>query len=131
MMKRRILLAEDDPDIMTVTRLRLIHEGYDVETAGDGEAVLDRVGVQAFDLVLLDIKMPRLNGYEVCRRLKAATDTAAIPIIIFTASEVHWSRLADQCIEAGATDWIKKPFRTKDLMQKVHRALGEEGPLNG
>lgn len=128
MTKRRILLAEDDPDIMTVTRLRLIHEGYDVEIVGDGEAVLDRTGAQAFDLILLDVRMPKLNGYEVCRHLKAAPDTAAIPVIIFTASEVPWSRLADQCIEAGATDWIKKPFRTKDLMQKVHRALGEEGP---
>ena len=130
-MKKRILVGEDNTDISKVTRVRLEHEGYEVEAAYDGEAVLNLAGGQGFDLILLDIKMPKKNGYEVCRQLKGQPATAHIPVIIFTASEAHWSRLGDQCIEAGAADWIKKPFRTKELMQKIHRVLGEEEPVNG
>ena len=130
-MKKRILIGEDNPDIAKLTRVRLEHEGYDVETAEDGEAVLHQAGGASFDLILLDIKMPKKNGYDVCRQLKATPATTMIPVIIFTASEAHWSRLGDKCMEAGAIDWIKKPFRTKELMEKIHRVLGEEELSNG
>lgn len=125
-MKKRILIGEDNPDISKVTRARLEYEGYDVAVAWDGDDVLHQVGGGLFDLILLDVKMPKKNGYEVCRQLKTTAATSAIPVIIFTASEAHWAHLGDRCIEAGANDWIKKPFRTKDLMQKIHRVLGEE-----
>jgi CheY-like chemotaxis protein len=127
MAEKRILIGEDDQSILKVTRYRLEHEGYEVLEAPDGEAVLRQVGTAGpVHLILLDIKMPRLNGYEVCRQLKSDPATARIPVIVFTASESQLTHLADRCIEAGASDWIKKPFRTKDLMQKIHRILGEE-----
>lgn len=127
MTQKRILIGEDDPSILKMTRLRLEHEGYAVTTATDGEAVLRAAIANTLpDLILLDIKMPKLNGYEVCQRLKRHTPTATIPVIVFSASESQIQRLADRCIEVGATDWIKKPFRTKDLLIKIHRALHEE-----
>ena len=128
MSKKRILICEDDLSILKVTKVRLEHEGYDVITAVDGEDVLQQVEtLYPIHLVLLDIKLPKRNGYDVCRMLKQRRASADVPVIVFTASESQLQRLADRCIEVGATDWIKKPFRTKDLLEKIHRALGEEG----
>lgn len=127
MPRKTILIAEDDPDILKVTKLRLEHEGYHVLAATDGETVLAQAdGDLPIHLILLDIKLPKLNGYDVCRRLKRRPATARIPVIVFSASESQIQYLADRCVEVGATDWIKKPFRTKDLMTKIHRALHEE-----
>ena len=129
--KKRILLAEDDPSIMKTTKFRLEHEGFDVVTAADGEAALQEAGAVPIHLVLLDIKLPKLSGYEVCRRLKDNKATAKIPVLIFTASEGQMKYLANRCIEVGAFDWLKKPFRTVELMDKIHRALAEEEGRNG
>ena len=127
MAKQRILIGEDDPSVMKMTKLRLEHEGYDVVSAMDGEAVVNEAGgALPIHLILLDVKMPKLNGYEVCRMLKRRPATAKIPVIIFTASESQFQLLTDRCIEVGAADWLKKPFRTHELMTKIHRALGEE-----
>ncbi len=126
--QKRILIGEDDQSILKMTTLRLEHEGYAVVTATNGEEVLHQVKeAPSVDLILIDIKMPRLNGYQVCQQLKSQPDTAGIPVIIFSASESQLQHLANRCIEVGASDWIKKPFRTKDLLEKIHRAFGEEG----
>jgi len=126
-MKQRILIGEDDPDVMKVTQFRLEHEGYEVVQATDGQEVLEKLAQESpIHLILLDIKMPKRDGYEVCRQLRAQPDTAGIPVIIFTASEAQLKRLAERCIEVGATDWIKKPFQTKDLLHKIHQALGDQ-----
>ena len=125
--KKRILIAEDDPSILKMTRLRLEHEGYDVLAATNGEAALQQAASELpIHLILLDVKLPKVNGYEVCRTLKRQPDTAEIPVIVFSASESQLEHLADRCIEVGAVDWLRKPFRTKDLLDKVHRALAEE-----
>ncbi len=132
MTPKRILVAEDDPSIMRMTTLRLQHEGYTVVSATDGETALQRAAdTLPIHLILLDIKLPKLNGYQVCAHLKRQPATAKIPVIVFTASESQLQYLADRCIEVGATDWIKKPFRAKDLMAKIHRALDEEGTVHG
>lgn len=128
MAKKRILIAEDDPGILKMTKFRLEYEGYEVIATTDGEEALEQVASRLpIHLVLLDIKLPKLNGYDVCRVLKRTSATAAIPIIVFSASESQIQHLANKCIEVGADDWIKKPFLTKDLLAKIHRALEEEG----
>ena len=129
MNKKRILLGEDDPSILKTTKFRLQHEGFEVITAMDGEAVL----AQATDgvpihLILLDVKLPKKSGYDVCYILKHQSDTSKIPVIIFSASERELQQLANRCIEVGAADWLKKPFRSVDLMAKIHRILEEEAP---
>ncbi len=127
MAKKRILIAEDDPGILKMTKFRLEHEGYEVIAVTDGEEALHQAEAQLpIHLFLVDIKMPGLNGYELCRALKRWPATADIPVIVFTGSESQLQRLSNKCIEAGATDWIKKPFLSRDLMEKIHRALGEE-----
>ena len=132
MAKKRILIVEDDPDILKMTKLRLEHEGYDIVTATDSDMALAQAAVALpIHLVLLDIKLPRRSGYDVCRTLKQHELTTEIPVIVFTASEAQIQYLADRCIEMGAADWIKKPFRTRDLLEKIHHALGEEDGAHG
>lgn len=125
--KRRILLAEDDPSIRKMTTLRLEFEGYEVITAADGDEALRQAQAQLpIHLILLDIKLPKRNGYEICQLLKRQSATSGIPVIIFTASESQFQRLADRCIEVGASGWIKKPFRTQELLDKIRHVLGED-----
>ena len=131
--KKRVLLVEDEVHVLKVTKLRLEHEGYEVLEAKDGERALEQaMSALPIHLVLLDIRLPKVDGYEVCRRLRAHSATSNIPILLFTASEAHAVRLTDRCIEVGANDWIKKPFRTPELMEKVHRLMAdEEGHSDG
>ena len=127
MVKKRILLVDDEPSVLKVTKARLEHEGYEVLVAVDGKAALQRAAEELpIHVVLLDIMLPKLNGYEVCRALKRQPATSHIPVIVFTGSESQIQQLGDRCIEVGATDWIKKPFTSAELMAKIHRALGEE-----
>jgi two-component system cell cycle response regulator len=127
-MRKRILLVDDDPSILKMTRLRLEHEGYEVLVAHDGEEALAQTSTdQAIDLILLDLKMPKVNGLEVCQRLKANPRTASIPVVLFTGSESLVDRLADVCIELGAADWIEKPFRSEALLGKIRKIIGERG----
>ena len=124
--KPRILLVDDEPDVRKVTKVRLEHEGYDVVVATDGERAVECAATELpIHLILLDIRLPRLSGYEVCRRLKRQPATAHIPILLFTASEAEAANLTDRCIEVGANDWIKKPFHSKVLMEKIRRLIGD------
>ncbi|MBI2093292.1 MAG: response regulator transcription factor [Candidatus Omnitrophica bacterium] len=125
--KKHILLVEDEPAVVKMTKLRLEHEGFDVEVALDGEAALALVKPTT-DLILLDIRLPKLDGFEVCKRLKAKPDTAKIPIIVFTASASQWQELTDRCIELGVMDLLKKPFHSKELVEKIRRILWGENP---
>ena len=122
--RKRILIAEDEPSIRRMTQLRLEHEGYTVLQAQDGEeAVRQAQAAPKIHLILLDVRMPKLDGYQVCRELKRRPETAGIPIIVFTASESQMKIVAERCIEIGACDWLRKPFRTKDLLEKIQHAL--------
>ncbi len=129
-MKRQILLAEDDQSVLKMTKLRLEHEGFDVVVATNGEEAVQRALGGRASLILLDIRMPKLDGYEVCRQLRQASTTAKTPIIVFTGSTAQWQKLTDRCIDLGITDWLKKPFRSKDLLDKVHRALGDHPTMH-
>ena len=132
MTKKRILIVEDDPSVLKMTSIRLRHEGYDVLTATDGESALSTIDQDPqIHLILLDVRLPKIDGYEVCRTVKRQPATMHIPVIIFSASESQLGRLADRCIEAGAVDCIRKPFQTRELLGKIHRALEEEGGVHG
>jgi DNA-binding response OmpR family regulator len=125
----RILLVEDDPAIVQTTVLRLQHEGYEVVVSMDGQDALRRVeaGHPPVDLVLLDLKLPELDGVEVCRRLKANAATAALPVIVFTAAGSYLTHLGDLCTQLGAAAWVKKPYRSEDLMEKIRTTLANVG----
>jgi DNA-binding response OmpR family regulator len=117
-----ILVADDDPDIRSLVELRLEKSGYDVVAAGDGEQAFATALERAPDIALLDVMMPKLDGYEVTQRLREHEATRHLPIILLTA-RVQETDIA-RGVEAGADDYVKKPFSTNELRDRVQAVLG-------
>jgi DNA-binding response OmpR family regulator len=117
-----VLVADDDPDILSLVTLRLERSGYDVVGAGDGEEALTAALARGPDLALLDVMMPKLDGYEVTERLREHEATRHMPVILLTA-RVQEADIA-RGVEAGADDYVKKPFSTQELRDRVQAALG-------
>lgn len=117
-----VLVADDDPDIQTLVVLRLERSGYRVLRASDGQEALDLALSELPDLAVLDITMPKLDGCEVTRTLRADARTADMPVILLTA------RVQDDDVvrglEAGATDYVKKPFSPQELGARITSILG-------
>jgi diguanylate cyclase (GGDEF)-like protein len=134
-LKQRILIAEDDTNIRHVLRVQLEGAGYEVITADNGIKALEEVTRQAPDLILLDIMMPKLDGYEVCRRLKADFHTSKVPIIMLTAKSTENDKVDG--LEIGANDYLTKPYSSKELLARVKGLLQwsnserEANPLTG
>lgn len=118
MTNERILLADDDDMIVDVLRYQLEREGYQVLTAGDGQQALALAQAARPDLVLLDVMMPKLQGWEVCRELRRAS---TVPILMLTARGEEMDRVLG--LELGADDYIVKPFSFRELLARVHAAL--------
>jgi len=120
-----VLVVEDDTDIAGVLRRSLDKEGYDVRVALDGEAAIDEAGVFEPDAVVLDLGLPRLDGVEVCRRLR---DDGDVPILILTARDALEARV--EGLDSGADDYLVKPFERDELLARL-RALLRRRPPRG
>ncbi|MGI9021212.1 MAG: response regulator [Solirubrobacterales bacterium] len=114
----RILLVDDEQSVQTLLTYPLRKDGYEVVSARDGREALDRFAEQRFDLVVLDIMMPRLDGIEVCRRLRARSQ---VPIIMLTAKDDEIDKVLG--LEMGADDYITKPFSVREFRSRVRAAL--------
>ena len=114
----RILVAEDEPAILDAVAYTLRGEGYDVETAEDGEGALEHAGGGEFDLLILDLMLPRLSGTEVLRRIRG---TSALPVIVLTARGAEADRVLG--LEIGADDYVTKPFSMAELVSRVRALL--------
>lgn len=119
--RKRILVVEDTDVNRVLLRRRLEKQGFDVTEAADGRIALDLVQRSKFDLVLLDIMMPEVGGYEVLEQLKADPDTAALPVIMISAIDEMASVV--RCIEAGAEDYLTKPYDTVLLQARINACL--------
>ena len=122
MSRKKILIIDDEPAILLVSRRRLEANGYEVITAASGKEGIEKAAVCEPDLILLDIIMPGLDGYEVCRRLKGSEKTREIPVIIFTASSPPDSS-GERAIELGAAACLTKPFESDDLLSIIERSF--------
>ena len=119
--KKKILFIEDEPDQIVMISLRLEKNGYEVISSMEGEKGIQLAISEKPDLILVDVIMPEIDGFEVCRRLRQDPATKHIPIISTTAAGMD--DVERQCITAGADDCVRKPYDSGDLLMKIHRLL--------
>jgi DNA-binding response OmpR family regulator len=117
-----VLAADDDEDILELITFRLERSGYTVVQARDGEEAWNLAQAQTPDLAVLDVMMPRLDGFELTRRLRAKPETERMPIILLTARAQDAD--VQHGFEAGADDYLRKPFSPQELRARVQAILG-------
>lgn len=117
-MAQAILIVEDEEKIARFIELELLHEGYQVEKSQDGREGLDKAQSGQFDLMILDVMLPGLNGFEVLRRLRRDSD---LPVIMLTAKDTVMDKVAG--LDGGADDYMTKPFAIEELLARIRLAL--------
>jgi two-component system alkaline phosphatase synthesis response regulator PhoP len=116
-MPKKILIIEDEKDIQDLLQHYLKREGYEVQGVKDGEAGLRKARLEKFDLILLDLMLPLVDGLEICRTLRSQPSTADLPIIMITAKGEESERIVG--LEMGADDYITKPFSPREVVARV------------
>ncbi|ACL20264.1 two component transcriptional regulator, winged helix family [Desulfitobacterium hafniense DCB-2] len=124
-MSQTILIIEDEEKIARFVELELGYEGYTVTKAFDGRTGLELAETGRFDLILLDVMLPKLNGTEVLRRIRR---TSAVPIIMLTARDSVMDKVSG--LDSGANDYITKPFAIEELLARIRNALRNTAPLS-
>lgn len=124
-MANKILIVEDEEKIARFIELELVHEGNQVDKAFDGREGLDKALSGSYDLILLDVMLPKLNGLEVLRRIRLESD---IPVIMLTARDAVMDKVSG--LDAGADDYITKPFAIEELLARIRVALKKRGTAN-
>lgn len=120
-MKQKILAVDDEKDILALITYNLQKEGFRIVSCQDGETALEKLRTETFDLVILDLMLPGMQGMELCKTLKSGDDTAAIPIIMLTAKGEELDKVLG--LEMGADDYITKPFSPRELTARVKAVL--------
>ena len=123
--KQTILTADDDPQLLRLVTRNLQLEGYDVVAVSDGQQALDQIEAQKFDLVILDVMMPKMDGFTVCERVR---EFSSVPIIIVTARGQDQDKIRG--LDIGADDYLTKPFSVEELLARV-RAVMRRSQLSG
>jgi DNA-binding response OmpR family regulator len=125
-MPASILIADDDTNIVHALRFLMEKEGYRVRVAADGEAALNAIAKQKPDIILLDVMMPRRNGFDVCTSIRADRALKNVKIIMLSAKGLSGER--DRGLRAGADDYVTKPFSTRELLTRVKELLASVAP---
>ncbi len=123
-MSQSILIVDDESYIVTSLSYVMKNAGFEVDSAGDGEEALEKVKAKAPDLIILDIMMPKLDGFEVCKAVRANPDWNSVRIIMLTAKGRDSER--EKGLELGADDYLTKPFSTRDILKRAQDVLAEE-----
>jgi DNA-binding response OmpR family regulator len=129
--RARVLIADDNPQGVELLEAYLAESDWDIETAADGEETLRKVAAWKPDVILLDIMMPRISGFEVCKRLRADPATRDIAVLMITALDQPSDR--DRAVETGTLDFLTKPINKAELLVRVRAALksrGHKDPLD-
>ena len=124
--RNRVLVVDDHEDIRLLVKEVLETQGFDVETVDNGAGALETLKTSPFDLVLIDIMMPRMDGLRVCQALKSSPATASVPVIFLTASAD--AGLPAQALKVGASDLMRIPVEAKEIVRRV-RAQLDRSPL--
>ena len=124
-----VLVVDDEPEIRQLVQRMLVSRGYQVAVAADGQEALDLADRLLPDLVLLDAMLPKVHGFDACRRIKASPRTRHVPVIMMTAIYRGWRFAQDARESYGASDYVEKPFRIEDLVHRMEAALrAGQGP---
>ncbi|MFA4889684.1 MAG: response regulator [Candidatus Omnitrophota bacterium] len=121
--KKKLLLVDDESELVDMVKMRLEASGYTVSTAYDGMEALEKAKKEKPDLIILDLMLPKMDGYKVCGLLKADTRYSKIPIIMFTARAQESDKKMGE--EVGADAYITKPFEPQALLEKIKELLKE------
>lgn len=128
-MSKRILVVDDEPNIRLSLEFLLRKAGYEVTGVDDGEAALEAVKAAAPDLMLLDVSLPKLSGYEVCEAVRANPEWKGVRILMLTARGRDIER--EKGLALGADDYVTKPFATRDVVERVQALIGPENDGKG
>jgi len=120
-MKPRILVVDDEPEAVELIEFNLKQSGYTVSTAGDGAEALKKARGQTPDLIVLDVMLPEMDGFEICKTLRLDPTTLRVPIIMVTAKAAEIDRVLG--LELGADDYLTKPFSTRELLLRIKKIL--------
>ncbi|HEY9685987.1 MAG TPA: response regulator transcription factor [Coleofasciculaceae cyanobacterium] len=123
-----ILVVDDDPEIIDLLRLDLELMGFNVDAANDGMNALKKTESKPYDLIVLDVMMPKMDGFEVCKRVRANRTSAQIPVILLTAKGTIEDKIRG--FNAGADDYLVKPFEFQELMVRMRALFRRTGTLN-
>lgn len=123
-----ILVVDDDPEIIDLLRLDLELMGFNVDSASDGLNALKKAEAKPYDLIVLDVMMPKMDGFEVCKRIRANRISAAVPVILLTAKGTIEDKIRG--FNAGADDYLVKPFEFQELMVRMRALFRRTGTLN-
>lgn len=121
-MSKRILIADDEPNIVVSLEFLMKREGFDVQVAVDGEAALQAIATQLPDLILLDIMLPKKDGFEVCQQIRANPQWQSLKVVMLTAKGRDTE--VSKGLALGADAYMTKPFSTRDLVAQVRQLLG-------
>lgn len=124
-MKATILVVDDEKDILELVSYNLQKDGFNIETSQNGEDALEKIRSDRFDLLILDLMLPGIQGMELCKALKSDNETASIPIIMLTAKSEELDKVLG--LEMGADDYITKPFSPRELVARVNAVLRRTG----
>ena len=125
-MPKRILIADDEPNIVVSLEFLMKREGFDVQVATDGEAALQAIAAQVPDLILLDVMLPKKDGFEVCQHIRANAAWQPIKVVMLTAKGRDTE--VSKGLALGADAYMTKPFSTRDLVAQVRSLLGLTAP---
>jgi PleD family two-component response regulator len=125
MSRKKILLVDDTQTILMMERIILKKGPYDLVTANDGEEAINKVESERPDLILLDLMMPKMNGFEVCEQVRSNAATRDIPIIVVSTRGEHDN--VERAMKCGGTDFVTKPIQAGELLSKVKTHLGGSG----
>jgi CheY-like chemotaxis protein len=121
--RKKVLLVDDSSTTLLLERLILSHSPYDIVTAKDGLEAVEKAGTERPDLIVMDLVMPHMDGFEACLRIRANAETSNIPIIVVTTRGEPQNREAG--FASGCSDFVTKPLNSVELLSKLRNFLGE------
>lgn len=124
MKKGRILVVEDEESLLMLERILLSSKGYSVTGVMDGRAALEEIAANRPDLVILDIMLPEMDGFEVCKQIKENPDTSGIPVVMLTAKKSNQD--VNRGMQVGADAYITKPFKSAKVIEVIEGLLGKQ-----